>query len=207
VAAYFEQLPVKENGSINKIIGQVLGVRSIEDVRVISATVEGSNVLDEKRGLLLLENMPVALGDLMLADPQLPTMLNVTIRFPEAETPPDTNGIREALHQAVTTLNDANSTDLPASPSAAELEARRVSYAKLLHVIPLPVTGHENAQTLATFDPMAAVPDVAPYVVSFIVVQERGLSQTLIDGTVPYDLTPFERLSLNTVELQPEAAG
>lgn len=197
IADYFDRLPLKSEGSLNKIIGLVLSTAGVEDVRILSATVEGTDVLDPANGVLAIANMSTVLGDLAIADPNLPSLLTVTITFPETEAPPDQVMIQSELNTTIFTLNELNNSE-----SAPEAD-RTISYAKLLHIISLP--GKAGAP-LETFNSAATPPDVAPYVVSFVIVMQSGLSQILdVSSTEPYILTPFERLSLSGVEL--EASG
>ncbi len=184
ITAYFDQLPASDNGSINKIIGMVLGVPPVEDVRVISAMVDGNNVLDQTSGVLELAGILTVLGNLSMADPQLPTQLEITILYPEAVATPPVETIRESIRQRLSTFNDANNSDLPDSPTPADLEARSVSYDKLLDALPASVS---------SFD------------ITFVLLQETGLAHTLTSGAAAYALTPFERLTLGTVQFEPEA--
>ena len=169
----------------------------------MSAAVAGRSVLDETRSILQIKETPTVLGDLWLADPQLPTLLEITIRYPDGMQPPTPTTIRESVDLLVSALNSANAADLPASPGEADLEARRVSYAKLLHVLPLPSV-HETPGTLDTFDPTASVPDISPYEVTYFLLQEGAPAYTLTSDAPPYNLTPFERLSLDTIETEVE---
>jgi hypothetical protein len=197
IAQYFEKLPVKEAGSINKIVGMVLSVSGVEDVRLLKATADGADVLDLTTGKLAIEGFPTVLGDLHISDPNLPTRLNVTVRFPAASAPPDKVAIQTALNTAITTINQDNAADAPATT------IKTLNHAKFLNVTPLP----NKAGAAFTHNPAVVVPAVAPYVVSFALVQESGLSTLLVTGgSTTYLLTAFERLALATVELQPEEA-
>jgi uncharacterized phage protein gp47/JayE len=211
---YFARLPVREAGSINRIVGLVLGVPGVEDVRLLSATwlAEGvvEDVLDTSTGQLRIGGFPTVLGDLQIADPNLPTLLNVTISHPEDEGPPNVPEIQTALSDALTYLNALNAMELPSD--TAERSRRVLSYGKLLHVIPLP--GKPGASLKDYDDAVAsgappALPDetaVAPYRVQFVFTLESGLSRILAGAAdEDYTLTPFERLSLSGVEVQPEA--
>ena len=106
---YFARLPVREAGSINRIVGLVLGVPGVEDVRILSATwlADGvvEDVLDTASGQLEIGGYPTVLGDLQIADPNLPTLLSVTITHPEGEAPPDVPDIQAALSDALAYLN------------------------------------------------------------------------------------------------------
>ena len=106
---YFARLPVREAGSINRIVGLVLGVPGVEDVRLLSATwlADGvvEDVLDTSTGQLEIGGYPTVLGDLQIADPNLPTLLSVTVSHPEDEDPPDVPEIQSALSDALAYLN------------------------------------------------------------------------------------------------------
>lgn len=217
---YFKRLPPKEAGSINRIVGLVLSVPEIQDVRLLSATwtIEGAvqDVLNTATGQLDIGGFPTVLGELHIADPNLPTLLTALISYPEADDPPDVPAIQASLSGALSYLNDLNATELPSEASEAERARRTLSYGKLLHVVPLPVED-KPAGSLEEFDAAAAsgtapqLPDettVAPYEVTFVFTLESGLSRILSRAADEgYALTPFERLSPGGVEQQPEAGG
>jgi len=212
---YFARLPVREAGSINRIVGLVLGVPGVEDVRLLSATwlADGvvEDVLDASAGQLEIGGYPTVLGDLQIADPNLPTLLSVTVSHPEDEDLPDIPEMQAALSDTLIYLNTVNATELPADAPEAERSRRILPYGKLLRALPLP--GKPGA-SLEEFDDavasgtLPALPDettVAPYVVRFVFTLESGLSKIVAgvaDGD--YTLVPFERLSLGGVELSPE---
>ncbi len=213
---YFARLPVREAGSINRIVGLVLGVPGVEDVRLLSSTwlADGvvEDVLDTSTGQLEIGGYPTVLGDLQIVDPNLPTLLSVTVSHPDDEDPPDVPEIQSALSDALMYLNTANATELPPDAAAAEQSRRILSYGKLLHVIPLP--GKLGASLEEFDDAVVAgtppdLPDetaVSPYRVQFVFTLESGLSRILAGAAdEDYTLTPFERLSLSGVEAQPEA--
>jgi len=217
---YFARLPAEEAGSINRIVGLILSVPEVQDVRILSATwmVDGApqDVLNIATGQLDIGGFPTALGELHIADPKLSTLLMVLVTYPEDENPPDGPEIRAALSITLTYLNDLNATELPSDASAAERARRSLSYGKLLHVVPLPVedkpTGsleeYDNAVVSGTAPALPDETTVAPYRAQFVFTLESGLSRTLSQAADDdYALTPFERLSLGGVELQPEAGG
>lgn len=196
IEEYFAKLPVREAGSINKLVGLALAVPGVEDVKLVSARVGANDVLDVAGGTLAIAGTPTVLGDLRIADPNLPTALNLTIRYP-IETPPDERAIRDALSAAISALNSLNAAD------AAPVAERTLTFQKLLHLTPLP---GKPAGTLATFDPATAPTSAAPFVVTYALILESGLSQLLRAGDpASYVLTPFERLSLGEIALQQEA--
>jgi hypothetical protein len=185
-------------------------------VRILSATwlADGvvEDVLDTSSGQLEIGGYPTVLGDLQIADPNLPTLLSVTITHPEGENPPDVPDIQAALSDALAYVNALNATELPSDTPDAERSRRVLSYGKLLHVVPLP---GKLGESLEDFDDAVAsgtppvLPDettVAPYLVQFVFALESGLSRILATAAdEDYTLTPFERLSLSDVEAQPEA--
>ena len=211
---YFARLPVREAGSINRIVGLVLGVPGVEDVRILSATwvADGvvEDVLNTSTERLEIGGYPTVLGDLQIADPNLPTLLSVTVSHPEGEVLPDVPDIQAALSGAMTYLNTVNAAELPVDVGG---RARRaLSYGKLLRVIPLP---GKPGEPLEDYDDAVvsgaapALPDetaVAPYQVQFVFTLESGLSRILAGAAdEDYTLTPFERLSPGSVEASQEA--
>ncbi len=212
---YFVRLPAREPASLNKLVGLVLSVPGIEDVRVLSArwshdsTTE--DVLDRQAGLLKTSGFPTALGDLHIADPNLPSLLSVVITHPEGEAPPDVPAVKSALSAAVSYLNTVNASELPAGAGNAQKAQRELSFGKLLRVTPLP---NKPAASLEAYDATAsagsapALPSGAsPYHVQFVITQASGLSRVLSAPADKYTLAPFERLSLADVEAQPEATA
>jgi hypothetical protein len=208
IADYFARLPAREAGSINRIVGLVLSVPEIRDVRLLSATwtFNGTtmNVLDPEAGELAIAGYPTVLGELRISDPNLPTLLNVRVTYPEGEAPPDERAIQAALTDALTYLNNLNATESLA-PAKREL-----AYGKLLYVVPLPVAG-KSTGTLEAYDKAvdAGAPPVppdegaiSPYGVQFVFVLESGLSRILAKvSDQAYTLAPFERMSLSGVDV------
>ena len=203
IGDYFARLPAREAGSVTKLVGLVLGVKGIEDVRIVSATVDGANVLDAAGGVLAIDGFPTVLGELQIADPSLPTLVTVLIAYPKADppsAPPDRAAIQAALTAAVTYLNDLNASE----PETAD-PRRVVSYGKLLRVIPLPDKPGESLEAFDTASTPPALPDetsTGPYRVQFVFALGSGLSQILSASDDQYALTPFERLALAAVEVQ-----
>ena len=173
---YFRKLPVKEPGSLNKIVGLVLSVPQVADVRIVSATVEGRDVLKPAEGLVDIGGTPTVLGKLYLADPHLPTRVSAVVAFPKnAASPPDQVKIAAALTNAFAALNGQNDRD-PAPGSAPVV----LAYDSLLPALTLP----------------------AGFKLSLAVTLQSGVTQILDKPGDEYDLTPFERLELAGVELQ-----
>jgi len=208
VGEYFASLPAREAGSVNRIVGLILSVPQVQDVRLLSATwtVDGAvqDVLDRDNGLLQIGGFPTVLGDLQIADPALATLLSVVVTHPQDAAPPDVPAIRTAVGDAITYLNDLNASEPPATP--AEQAKRVVSYGKLLRVIPLP--GKPGA-SLAEFDTASAAgtapalpteTTVQPYGVQVTFTLASGLTRILASAADAYTLVPFERLALDRVE-------
>ena len=100
---------------------------------IVAATVTAnggppSSVLDTAGGKLDIDGFPTVLGDLHIADPNLPTLLDVTVSYPATQAPPDETAIRAALANAIAAVNSANEGD----------GAGSVSFAQLLAATPLP---------------------------------------------------------------------
>jgi hypothetical protein len=210
IADYFERLEAKAPGSINRIVGLILSVQGVEDVRILSATWDRtpSDVLDLANGQLNIAGVPTILGELQIADPNLPTRVNAIIAFPATMAPPDTPAIQAALTTTLTYLNNLNTSE------TAPLAKRTISFGKLLRAIPLP---NKPAASLEAFDTavemggaVPPLPDgttIQPYKAQFIFTLESGLSKILAQAGDAYTLTPFERLSVSGVEIQAEAAN
>lgn len=213
IADYFDRLPAREAGSLNRLVGLLLAIPEVEDVRVLTATatVNGttSDVLDREAGLLTIAGAPTVLGELHIADPGLPTRLSVIVSAPGNAVPPDTVAIRNAMSTTVSYLNELNASEVPANATVAEAAKRVISYGKLLRTVPLP---NKPGESLESYDAATtgngAVPAlpteaaISPYEVQFVVTLESGLTHILAaaaDGA--YTLTPFERLSLGGVEV------
>ncbi|MBI3953334.1 MAG: baseplate J/gp47 family protein [Chloroflexi bacterium] len=210
---YFARLPAREAGSINRLVGLVLSVPEVEDVRLLSAslTPDGATgpLLDADAGLINIAGFPTVLGDLQIVDPNLPTLLNAVVTYQVGEAPPDQPAILASLTSTVTYLNSANSSEsVPAAVQA-------VSYGKLLRVVPLPgkaaASLEEHDKAVAgggTVPPLPNEAGVAPYQVQFVFVQESGLSRILSKASdQPYTLVAFERLSTASVQVQEESGS
>jgi hypothetical protein len=204
---YFARLPAREVGSVNRLVGLVLAVRGVEDVRVVSATVDGGDVLDRESGTLEIDGFPTVLGELQIADPNLPTLITVLVTYSKADppsAPPDRTAIQAGLVATVSYLNDLN-----ASEPAATDPRRVLSYGKLLRVVPLPTKPGESLESYDTASAAPALPDetsTGPYRVKFVLAQGSGLSRILAGASDEYSLTPFERLGLAAVEVQEQDA-
>ena len=210
LADFFTALPLRSDASVNQIVGRVLAVPGVQDVQLLSARVhvveDGVETLEERldaaNGVIELANDATVLGELHIADPNLPTGVSVVIRFPSAGTAPDPGQIETALATALAYLNDAATTSSP--DDAAEIERRTVSLGKLLRVLPLPGRTPETLASLEPGDTLPTAADVAPFVVSGFIQQSNGLTKTLVDDASTYVMTPGERLGLTGVTLVPE---
>jgi uncharacterized phage protein gp47/JayE len=208
IADYFARLATDQPGSLNRIVGTVLSIPGIDDVRLISATVDGTDVLDRDRGELKIAGMPTVLGELHIADPNLPTRLDVVVTYPQAVSPPDQAALRTALTDMITYLNEVNASDTVA-------QARQLlSYGKLLHVAPLPtkpgasLSAYDDAVASGTAPTLPDETSISPYTIRFIYTLESGLSRIVSQASDPaYTLTAFERLSLSGVTIQVESAN
>ncbi len=210
IGDYFDTLPVREAGSVNRLVGIALGVPGVEDVRLVSASVNGTEVLDRDAGILAIADMPTVLGKLNIADANLATVVLAAITFPEGEPPPDVAQATASIEAAIAYVNGLNASEpLPSGTAEGDADrARRsLSFGKLLLVTPLP---NHAASSLETHDDAVAagtataLPDgsaVLPYRVSFIFTQATDLAQRLTQASDSYALTPFERLTLGAVEI------
>ena len=193
IGDYFQSLPAKDPASINQLVGLALGVDGVEDVKIVTATWRNGgppqNVLDVAAGQLDIAGYATVLGELHIADPNLPTTLSVAVTYPSSADPADSGAIRAAVTDALTAVNSANDSD----------DGLTLSYGQLLATVPLP--GHTAAAI--SIPPGGSLPtesDVAPYAVTFVLTLESGLSVVLADHTGSYEMTPYERLALGNVE-------
>ncbi|HEX7182496.1 MAG TPA: baseplate J/gp47 family protein [Thermoanaerobaculia bacterium] len=178
VEDYFRKLPAKDPGSVNQIVGLVLSVPQVDDVRIVSATVGGASVLDLANGQLAIGGTPTVLGELYIADPNLPTRVSAVVTFAQGTVPPpDKVKIGADLTNAFAGLNSLNEQ----GPGGGVV----LSYDDLLQI----VTG--GAQ---------------PYELRLAVTLQSGVTQILEKAGDEYDLTPFERLEFAGVDLQEEPA-
>jgi len=204
ITAYFETLPVKENASINRIVGDVLAVPGVEDVTLNSARLAlpggSEDRLDAAAGVIDLAGHATALSELSVADPGLPSQASLTIRFAASETAPDSATITAAVEAAFAHLATA-----AAGTGAAD--TRTLSYGKLLWLLPTPVG---QGQTLAAYDaasPKPALPtDAGAYQVTGFIAQANGLTRVLAAAGDGYVLGTGERLALGSVSVEVEAS-
>lgn len=198
VAEYFAGLPVKDNASINRIVGDVLGVTGVEDVSLLSANLQltsgSEDRLDAANGVIDLAGTATVLADVALADDLLPTVADFAVSFAASEEVPDANAITSALETAMSFLS-----------SGASTAERTLSYGKLLHILPAPLG---DGSTLSAFHAAAPEPvlptDAGAYAVTLFIAQANGLTRVLSPGASDYVLAEGERLSLGTVSVEVE---
>lgn len=195
---YFDTLPIKEAGSVNKLIGLILNIGEIDDVEIVSAQVQGEGApLDLTSGHFSAADITTRLGNLEIVDSNLPTHVNVLVSYPVAAELPNQNDIENAINQMIAGLNESS---LQGAPLIDNL-----SKSLLLFILPLPIDENIKPQGLLNdFEGLLTVPDnssATPYEIEFIFAQQNGLSQIVaLDGD-HYQLKPFEQLSLASVEL------
>jgi hypothetical protein len=194
ISDYFAELPASENGSVNRIIGLVLGIAEIQDMEIIDSSPVISN------GQFQVANQTTVLGNLEIIDPNLPTRLEVVITYPDTHDIPEQTGITDAMQVAVDQVNSMNASDSPDDDPLREL-----SFARLLYVLPLP------PETLAhgVFDEIvegtAVLPaesDADPYIAQFVLTRQSSVSRIVEAGSEGYTLTPFERLTFAGVQIE-----
>lgn len=210
---YFSGLTVQDAGSTNRLIGLVLSVPEIQDVALTAVTVDGGA---EQAQLPDLTGSTAALGDLEIVDPNLPTRLQVLLRYPAGDAPPDKPGIQSLLGRLLTRANSLNAA---ATPAAETL--RTLSYGKLLYVVQMAGDPATAALTAAEVDaalqgvldgslaPFPAAADLAPCKVQFTFTMESGLSRVLEETAAASDahvLAPFEQVSLTAVDTKEETS-
>jgi hypothetical protein len=214
VADYFARLPVKEAGSINKLVSLVLGVDGVDDMRLLAATLSPGDVdvLDVANGVLAIAGVPTVLGELSLVDTSLPSLVQLVVSHPADADPPSASALTAALNDTISYLNDVNATEPGDPPTSAETALRTLGFGRLAYNLPLPVPSQPRG-TLASFDdpqggapaPLPVEADLLPYAIELIVTSASGVSRVLTGAaSPPYVLTPFERLSFAGVELRAE---
>jgi hypothetical protein len=174
VERFFDVLDTAQDGSLNQLVGAILAVPGIEDVRILSAAADGVDVLDREAGVLSLAGMASALGELRIADPNLPTLVAVTVTHPP-DSVPDPAAVQAGVAAALAAASTANEPE-----------------------------GAAVALTYAALRTASGAPEEAT--VEFAVSARDGTSRLLSDpADAPYVLTPFERLALSAVVVEPEA--
>ena len=219
IAGYFADLPAKDPGSVNRLIGLVQAVNGVVDVTILSASLSDGSAatptitpIDISGGSLGLSDLTCALGNLQITDPALPTSLSVIATYPQASPPPDSGAIQQAWNATASYINTLNSTQLPPGAPPTERDKRSLSFGKLLLATPLP---GKPAADLSSFDsPKGAPPtlptdaSISPCQVQFVFTSASGFSQILSKTADPdYILSPLERLSVIGVQVQVGGGG
>ena len=210
---YFDKLETDADASINRIVGLALAVPHVEDIKIETATTpaaDGSptptNRLDTVAGVITLAGQPTALGQLGIADSNLPTEIDLVINFPSDADVPLQSDIETAMSQSIAYLNTLGETAFDPADSL-ETQKREFGYGKLLHLLPLPghagsdLQSYDNAPDPTTL-PTAA--DRSPYTVSLFISQASGLTQVLAGDGDTYALAASERLLLNGITIAVE---
>ncbi len=212
IADYFARLAVADPGSANRLIGLILSVPEIQDVTLLSiATDEGP----AGTSLPDLTGKAAALGDLTIIDPNLPTRLQLLIRYPDGAPPPDKPGIQSLLGRFLDKVNSHN-----AAETVSDAAVRSLTHGKLLYIVRMagdPSTAEMSAEEIdaecqgvldGSTGPMPDPAALAPYTVRFTLTMESGRTRIMgpsdpVDAG--HDLTPFERVSLAEINIEEEA--
>jgi hypothetical protein len=176
VVRFFDRLETAADASVNQLVGALRAVPGVQDVRLLSARVGETDVLDREAGVLTLAGTASVLGELRIADPSLPTLVAVTVTHP-AGAVPDPAAVQAGVAAALAAAGTANEA--------------------------------EGAVVTLTYEALRAATGVAGgAAVQFAFSARDGSSRLLTDpGDDPYALTPFERLALSAVVVEPEAQG
>jgi uncharacterized phage protein gp47/JayE len=161
---YFERLPIREDAKLSRLIGLALAVDGVEDVDIQAAQVTADGAvtdgLDVTAGIIRLADAPSVLGALNIADPALPSQIDVVVRFPVEEAAADAGLMESAVLGMTAYLNSL------ADQAGVDPAHRRLSLGKVLWALPLP---GKPGDALQAFDEAAVPPtlpllaDVAPY--------------------------------------------
>lgn len=218
ISQYINGLELGATISVNKMIGLVLGNPSVTDVRMLSVSVDGTNVWDKDSGTLNTDlipgvtagdDVPVTAGTINVIDPALATTVTVTVTYPIASAAPSESAIKSAVQLAIEAINEINASELPASPTPEQTRQRELAFGKFLAITPLPgsdpsVTYGDIAGNETGSLPTAA--STGDYTVRYLITSESGLTHILDSESVPLvALIPFERLTLAGVELKAKA--
>lgn len=199
VADYLKALPLKDDGSVSKLIGLAMGVAGVEDARLTAVHAGTDDVLQLATGKLTLANRSTELGEIRISDPALATGLTLVLRYPRDATIPDQAAVQAAVEAAVGTLNDLAALADPVN------DAKRVlGWGLLTRLLPLPVTGFVPATLAAQWagSPGAVDGDVAVYSVQWVFSRPTGVSQALDALAAPaIALGTEERLSVVRVSV------
>ncbi|MHB8787436.1 MAG: baseplate J/gp47 family protein [Thauera sp.] len=199
-ADYFARLPLAADGSLSRLAGLAIGVDGVEDVRIRTATADGTPVLDVAGGLLTLGGKTAELGELRIVDPALATGLTLAVRYPRGEPIPDQAKLAAAVEAAIASLN-----------LLADDAKRVLGWGRLTRLLPLPHAGWTSTSFEAQLAGAAGASagDVGLYTVQWVFTRPNALSQVLESADAPsFALATGERLSLAgvSVEVKPKAA-
>ena len=118
-------------------MGRVLSIPNVDDIRIQSATTSSGGTttdrLDLAAGIIQLKGYPTRLGQLVVADPNLPTELDLIVSFPAASQPPLQSDIETALTQAVAYWNSLGQVGFDPADSS-ELQKRLLSFNNIPHL-------------------------------------------------------------------------
>jgi hypothetical protein len=132
------------------------------------------------------------LGELSVADPDLPTRADLRITFAAGEAVPDRNAVTAALEAAFAWLGGR-------AESGGSAEQRTLSFGKLLRLLPPPV-GQGEPLSDESAQPLPNASD--KYDVALFIEQANGLTRMLTAPGDSYELGPRERLALNSVNVE-----
>ncbi len=173
VAEQLDALVVDEDAGINRLVGALLAIDRLEDTRLLAAQdSSATNLIDLPAGVLKLAGKPNTLGKLTLVDTNLPTQVQIRIRYGSEETPPSEQDVSRPLETLLKALE---------TPPTG---ARSAAYTDLLAVLPL--TGIDQ-----TANP-----------VRLLVVRPGGLTQRLDQAGDTYRLTDHERLVVGEITFE-----
>lgn len=213
IGDYFSRLEVNANASANQLIGLILSDARVQDVRLLSATAGGSDLLNRESGQITLAGTPSQLGVLTITDPNLPTRLNLLVSYPINLTSPDLTQIESALSEDISYLNDSNASETGSAPTDDIINRKTLDFGKLAQALPLPDSARLTLQSIndAIGTPSESTPllasDLSPFQLQWSLVTETGETQLISAETDPaYLLSDFERLSLATVDIVATAA-
>jgi hypothetical protein len=209
VSDYFRKLEVKASGSVNKIIGLVLSDPRVQDVRILNAKANSTDVLNRESGVIEIANQPSELGQLVITDPNLPTILQVNISFPKNVDSVDKKEIEAAFTEDITYLNELNAVEASTPLPPTEAGKRELGFGKLALALPVPgkprVSLSDYDAVVGTADeiPLPAPADIEDYDVQWTFITETGLTHVVAGQSDPaYILSAFERLTFGGVEVK-----
>ena len=205
IGDYFARLPAREAGSVNQLVGLVLGVNGVEDVRIVSATVDGGEACSTRPAACsAIDGFPTVARRAADRRPEPPHPRHRARHVPESGPAVRSAGPRGdpgGLDRCDHVLNELNASE-PAGPDPRRIDLVREAAAR-----------HSAAGEAGRVARVVrhcrrrrrALPDetsTGPYRVQFVFALGSGLSRILAVSSDQYELTPFERLALAAVEVQ-----